>query len=366
MNHLLRFSLFEEVNPKDIAFIESISDYFTTAFEFEIETEDKTNIKIDFSILYDDDVVTDMIDIVRLEMDLKRKKEKDLVENIIYSVIDATEEGIITNDMLFDIFNPENFETDRDAEIASFTKSILISHISGEDLSYMKKQAKKYLPNFTKKWDRKLDYVEDATLERGIEIKPKKYLTSLSDGIQMIEDFYSDLSNQDYWNFSTRTGLHINIGTNRKDIEWNPIKGLLMMNDFNEEGESTPYVFKDMTWRFNNNFCGSLMSAIKKMDRESIDELKKSIDLNDIKSAEVILNGFLVDRLKEWGHKNFGFNLTKLDLNYVEFRYAGGEISKDVLIEKLKYFSFVVYTMTNPEYKRKEYLKKLYKFIDNL
>ena len=210
-----------------------------------------------------------------------------------------------------------------------------------------------------------ISHVEDATLERGIEIKPKKYLTTLSDGIQMIEDFYDDLSKQDYWKFSTRTGLHINIGTNKKDIEWNPIKGLLMMNDFNE-GENTPYVFKDMTWRFNNNFCGSLIPAIKKMDRESIDKLKESIDLHDIKSAESILNKFLVDKLKEWGHKNFGFNLTKLDLNYVEFRYAGGEISKDVLIEKLKYFSFVVYTMTNPEYKKKEYLKKLYKFVDNL
>lgn len=365
MKHLLRFSLFEEVNPKDIAFIESISDYFTTAFEFEIETEDKTNIKIDFSILYDDDVVNDMIDIVRLEMGLKRKKEKDLVENLIYSVIDATEEGIVTNEMLFDIFNPDNFSTDKESEIASFTKSILMSHISGEDLSYMKKQAKKYLPNFTSKWARKLDYVEDATLERGIEIKPKKYLITLSDGVQMIEDFYDDLSKQDYWKFSSRTGLHINIGTNKMGIEWNPIKGLLMMNDFNE-GANTPYVFKDITWRFNNSFCGSLIPAIKKMDRESIDKLKESIDLHDIKSAETILNKFLVDKLKEWGHKNFGFNLTKLDLNYVEFRYAGGEISKDVLIEKLKYFSFVVYTMTNPEYKRKEYLKKLYKFVDNL
>jgi hypothetical protein len=34
-----------------------MDDYFTVAFEFEIETEDKENIKIDFSILYDDDVV---------------------------------------------------------------------------------------------------------------------------------------------------------------------------------------------------------------------------------------------------------------------------------------------------------------------
>lgn len=365
MKYILEFSLFEEVNPRDIAFIESMSDYFTISFEFEIETDDKTNIKIDFSVLQDDDVVDDIIDIVKHEMKLTKKKEKDLVENIIYSIVDALQGGMISNEILFDIFNPSNFKTDREADIASFTKSILMSHVSGGDLDYMKKQAKKYLPNFTKKWARKLDYVEDSTLERGIEIKLKKYITTLDDAIQMIEDFYDDMSKQNYWTFSSRTGLHINIGTNKKNFEWNPIKGLLMLNDFNE-GDKTPYVFKNMTWRLNNSFCGSLISAIKKMDSRKISELKNSINLNNIKSAESVLNKFLVDKLKEWGHKNFGFNLTKLDLNYVEFRYTGGEISKDVLIEKLKYFSFVVYTMTNPEYKRKEYLKKLYKFIDNL
>lgn len=365
MKHLVRFSLFEEVNPRDISFVTQMDDYFTVAFEFEIETVDRENIKIDFSILYDDDVVSDMLDIIRMEMSLKKKSEKKLVEDIIYSIIDAAEEGIITNEMLFDIFNPDNFKTDREVEIASFTKSILMSHISGEDLGHMKKQAKKYLPNFTRKWARKIDYVEDATLERGIEIKPKKYLIGLSEGIEMINDFFSDLESQDYWKFTDKTGLHVNIGVNNKNVEWNPIKGLLMLNDFGKD-ESTPLVFKDMDWRMNNQFCGSLIPAIRKMDSDKIDDMKKSINMNDIKSTEMFFNKFLTDKIKEWGHKNFGFNLTKLEYNYVEFRYVGGVISKELLINKLKYFSFVVYTMTNPDYKRKEYLKKLYKFVDSL
>lgn len=366
MKHLVRFSLFEEVNPRDISFVSQMDDYFTIAFEFEIETVDRENINIDFSILYDDDdVVSDILDIVKKEMNLKKKSEKKLVEDIIYSIVDAVEEGIISNEMLFSIFNADNFNTEREIEIASFTKSVLISHISGEDLGYMKKQAKKYLPNFTRKWSRKIDYVKDSTLERGIEIKPKKYLIGLSEGIEMINDFFSDLDAQDYWKFTERTGLHVNIGVNNKKVEWNSIKGLLMLNDFAKD-ESVPLVFKNMDWRMNNMFCGSLMLAIKNMEQSKIDDIKKSIDMNDIKSTEQFFNKFLVDKIKELGYKNFGFNLTKLEHGYVEFRYVGGVISKELLINKLKYFSFVVYTMTNPDYKRKEYLKKLYKFVDNL
>ncbi len=365
MKHLIRFSLFEEVNPRDISFVQSLDDYFTVAFEFEIETNDKSNIKINFNVLEDDDVVDDIISIVNNEMSIRKKSEKNIVSDIIQSIIDAIDDGTITNDILLDIFSVENCTSIREIDIITFTKDIVMSHISGEDLVYMKQKAKEHLPNFTKKWSRKIDFVEDATLERGIEIKPKKYLVGLSDGIQMINDFYDDLNNQKYWIFSSRTGLHINIGVNKKNIEWNPIKGLLMLNDFNKDGD-VPLVFKDMDWRMNNNFCGSLLPSIKEIDSDKITSIKGSLDMNDIKSTESILNSMLTDRIKEIGHKNFGFNLTKLEYNYVEFRYVGGDISKETLISKLKYFSFVVYTMTNPEYKRKEYLKKLYKFVDNL
>ena len=51
MKHLVRFSLYEEVNPKDISFIESeLDNYFTVAFEFEIETKDTSNIKTKFEL----------------------------------------------------------------------------------------------------------------------------------------------------------------------------------------------------------------------------------------------------------------------------------------------------------------------------
>jgi len=355
----------EEVNPRDISFIQTLDDYFTVSFEFEIETEDRSNIKIDFGILYDDETVHDITSIIKTEMGLRDRSEKNFVDDIIQSIIDAMDEGIITNEMLFNILDPGNYDTIREVEIITFTKDILMSHISGEDIGYMTEKAKEHLPNFTTKWGSKIDFVDDSTLDRGIEIKPKTYLLGISEGIEMINDFYSDLEKQDYWSFSSRTGLHINVGVTNKDAKWNPIKGLLMLNDFNE-GEKPPLVFRDMTWRMNNNFCGSLIPSIKKMPKEEIGKLKDSINLNDLRSVEVLLSEFLTDKIKEWGHKNFGFNLTKLQHNYVEFRYVGGDIPKDVLIEKLKYFSFVVYCMTNPEYKRREYLRKLYKFVEGL
>lgn len=355
----------EEVNPRDISFVQSMDDYFTISFEFEIETSDRSNIKMDFGILYDDDTVHDITSIIKQELKLRDKSDKNLVDDIMQSIIDATDEGIITNEMLFDILDPGNYNTIREIEIVTFTKDILMSHISGEDIGYMTEKAKELLPKFTSKWGSKIDFVEDATLERGIEIKPKTYLSSISEGIEMINDFYFDLEKQDYWSFSSRTGIHINIGVKNENVEWNPIKGLLMLNDFNK-GEEPPLVFKDMTWRMNNNFCGSLIPAINGLDNQILEYLKKSLDLNNLKSSEGILNTFLTDKIKEIGHKNFGFNITKLEHNYVEFRYVGGDVSKDVLVEKLRYFTFVVYCMTNPEYKRNEYLKKLYKFVGGL
>jgi len=362
MKHLIHFSLFEEVNPKDISFIQTMDDYFTVSFEFEIETDDKSNIHIDFDLLEDDDLIDDIMDDIKRELKIRKKSEKNLMEDIIQSIVDANYEGN-AYETIHVIFNPSNYKTDREKEIVKMVKSSLMLNIAGDDLKYKIKQAKKYFPNFNKKWGKGLDFVEDATLERGIEIKPKKYLSSLSNGIEMINDFYEDLDKQDYWKFTERTGLHVNIGVSNSKAQWNPIKGLMMLNDFNN-GEETPFVFKDMTSRLNNQFCGSLIPSIKNMP--NLSELKNTIDLHNIKAAESIINKFLTEKIKEWGYKNFGFNITKLEYNYVEFRYVGGDVSRDVLIEKLKYFAFVVYAMTNSEYKKREYLKKLYKFVDNL
>lgn len=363
MRYLVKFSLFEEVNPRDIAFIESeLDNYFTVAFEFEIETLDKAGLKYKYKDL-DEETIEDVLETVTKDFKIRKKSEKDLIINLAYSLYDEVESKNVDDNTFDRIFDISRYTDERQIEIVSHLKNSLKSVIIEEDYTYLKRMVRTHMPNFVRKWNRKIDFVGDATLERGIEIKPKTYIPSLSESIEMINDFYNDLENQDYWHFSERTGIHINLGSNQK-VKWNPIKGLLILNDFSDK-DSTPYTFKDMTWRMNNKFCGSIIPYLKDMsDREK--NMIRGLDISNLEESEEVLNKFLTKKVTQIGFKNLGFNITKLSDNYCEFRYAGGVIDREVLIEKVKYFAFVVYCMTNTEYKRKEYIKKLYKFISNI
>jgi len=363
MKHLVKFSLFEEINPRDISMIESnFNDYFTVSFEFEIETDDKDGVETRFEEL-DDDLIEDIITTVIIDLKIRKKSEKNLVVSLSYEIGELAENDLLDIKTLEELLDPDKYESSREKEIISHLRGSIVSCVYEEEEGYLKNKVQEHMPNFVRKWNDKIDFVGDATLDRGIEIKPKTYTKSLSESIEMINDFYSDLEKQSYWKFTEKTGLHINIGSNNK-VEWNPIKGLMLLNDFNKE-DKTPFMFKDMTWRMNNMFCGSLIPYIKLMsDKEKIKI--KSLDLNNLKETEVILNLFLTKKVNDIGFKNLGFNITKLSSDYVEFRYAGGDIPKEVLIDKVKYCAFVVYCMTNPEYKKREYTKKLYKFIDTL
>lgn len=362
MKNIIKFSLFEEVSNSDIRYITGLDDYFTVSFEFEIETDDKSNMKIDFDEIDDDDI-EDIIKITKRTLNIRNSQEIEFLTDLVYELVDNIEYGDINLQIFNDIFKSK-YENARENEISSCLKSVVMSLISVEDLEYLKEKFIKDFPNFMKKWGTKMDFVGDATLERGIEVKPKTYTKSLSEAVEMLGCFYTDLNNQNYWKFTEKTGLHINIGSN-KEVKWNPIKGLLLLNDFNDSGE-VPLVFKNMDWRLNNKYCASLMPNIRSISDNDKRKIKRSVDLKNIKEAEVVLNKFISEKIKRWGIKNFGFNISKTSDNYVEFRYAGGDIPKDVLIDKLKYFSFIVYAMSNEEYKKKEYLKKIYKFVNEI
>ena len=366
MKYIFDFLSFnEEINPKDIFFIQSNFDnYFTIAYEFEVETDDTENYQYDFEEI-DEDVLDDTFKDVKKELGLTRRRDITFLKNLLDSILELLDIGEL-NDKTFDsIFELSNPDDDIQIKISEHTKSILLSQITSNDFEYLSEMVREHLKPFLDKWSDDIDLIGDVTLDRGIEIKPKTYVVGISKGIEMIEDFYSALSAQSYWKFAPTTGLHINIGTT-KSVEWNPLKGLLIMDDFNKNGERVPLVFKDMTWRQNNKFCGSLLESIYKMDSDKRFTLKNKFNIDNIQKTESDINSFLTNKVKEDGLKNFGFNITRIEQNYVEFRYAGGEISKEALIDKLKYFSFLVYCMTNVEYKRREYLKKLYKFIDSL
>ncbi len=76
---------------------------------------------------------------------------------------------------------------------------------------------------------------------------------------------------------------------------------------------------------------------------------------------------------KDFYIKEFGIKLVEIESNYVEFRYIGhtkdgtlGGVDKSLAIDKLIYCCYIVYLMTNYEYKRKDYIKRLYKFVEEL
>ena len=364
MKHLVKYKLFEEVNKRDIAFIQrEFSSYFTISFEFEIETLDESGIEIDFTEL-DDEIIEDVIQTTKKDLVIRRKSEKDLVNDLAYKLLDEVEFGTCDLETFNQIFRVSDEVMGREKEIIKHLKTVIMSFISIDDFEYLKSKVIEHLPNFVNKWSDRIDYVGDATLDRGIEIKPKTFVNSLSEGVEMINDFYDDLESQSYWKLTEKTGLHINIGT-KDNVIWNPIKGLLILNDFNKT-ETTPYLFKDIEWRMTSNFCGSILSYISNLPDREKQSLKSKINLYDIEKTESELNQFLTNKVKIWGAKHLGFNISKLEQNYVEFRYVGGVVSRQVVIDKLKYFSFIVYVMTNPDYKRKEYLKKLYKFVETL
>lgn len=356
MKYIRRFKLFEEISKKDLNFIsKNYNDWFTIAFEFEIETDDRVGNEPDFTN-WDDDVAVEIIKTAIKELQLRKKVEKDFVKDIIWNLTDFCEFGEIDLEKYNQIFDESKFSGSEFVEIVCHLRNLCDSVIFSENLEYLTNKVKEFLPNFYKKWQNEIAFIGDSTLTRGIEIKSKTYCESVDEAISMCQDFYSDLLTQDYWKFTKKTGLHINIGC-KEVVKWNPIKGVLLLNDWKED-DSTPFVFKEMTWRMNNKFCGSIMPHLK--SEISSDRLLKTSD-TDI--WEDILNKKIEDIVDKVGFKNLGFNTSKLQHNYIEFRYAGGEIEFDTLIDKLKYFLFIVYAMTHQEYKREEYLKKLYKFI---
>lgn len=94
-------------------------------------------------------------------------------------------------------------------------------------------------------------------------------------------------------------------------------------------------------------------------------EICNNLLKNDrVSECEKKINEELFSILRSEGYKNFGVNLTSLrKYNYIEFRYVGGEVNRNILIDKLSYFCYVVYSMVMKDYDKKDYRKKLYKFL---
>jgi len=273
-------------------------------------------------------------------------------------------------------------------------------YVYGQNMDWLIDNFQTSFPKFYNKWSTKMkfEFEPDSGDNRILEISPKTYLEGIDQCFEQIDDFYAEFENQNIWKMdNNRTGIHINIGVSDNKIKWNPLKGMLMMSDINRH-EKTPYVFKDIAWRMDRMYTKSLLDAINRnltgeiksdwdtKDKDILFNLNfrhkkklsghkkyltdniEKIDIHNIRQTEDFLNSFLIKANKDFYIKEFGIKLVELEdvPGYVEFRYVGGKVGMELLKDKVMYFCYIVYLMTNQEYKKRDYQKKLYKYIQQL
>ena len=358
--HVQTFENFRKIyefNKKDINQIKSsgIAEHFTMSFEFEMESLDPALALPEKT--------------KRLFSTSKSKTIKQLNEegieydesfiNNVLSTFDIEEEDDIFDDAL----NTDNYEGDKQYIV------LVLGEIFEEELNkwntkndnqvipdiiYAEEMVEKNFPNFYKKYHKDLKFEFDMALVGGVEFSPKTYVVSLDEGMKMIEDFFKDFEKQKYFNINN---IDVNIGLTDKDVEWNIPKGMVMLKDVNKD--DVPYVYKGIEQREDNGYTGSLYKFLKKHFK---DDKPENFNVTEI---EKTINDVIDEEIQELGYKSYAFNVIHLkDEGYVEFRYIGGNISKELMIDKIMYFCYIIYLMTST-YKDKEYKKKLYKLVYN-
>jgi hypothetical protein len=338
-----------------------ISNLFTSSIEIELETQDRTDGEIDYSERYVSELITKIKNstikqLLRVEQFVLSEEISEFIENVLEELQYEWEDYEYCVD---EILEEDDYTDESQKLIIQIIKPQFLSYFYSDDFNYLEKKFKSNFKDFYVKYKKLIKFEIDNTLDRGIELSNLTYFENVESLIQFIKLFYVDYVNQDYWKLTDNTGIHINLGLKNTE-SYNPIKGLLFLNDYTDD----PFVFKNMDWRMNSKFCGSLIKELQK-DKQIIVQSLELLKSNEIEKAEELLNESLFKILNTQGYKNFGVNLVTLKkFNYIEFRYPGGQIEEKSLIDKLLYFSYITYLMTNLEMDKKLYQKKLYLFLE--
>jgi hypothetical protein len=245
-----------------------------------------------------------------------------------------------------------------------------------------------HLPNFMNEYADQLKFESDASLTNGVEFSMDNplYMTGLEEAFKFLEIFFKDYNNQNNFFFDSNTGLHTNIGylPSDENIEDphnigpdppNLIKGLLFLND--------KFAKKGFESRKHSRWARDLKAAAKKhLAGKSAGEIEQYMDLlrgraslnrgagegADIAALEGILSSEVMNAARKVGTKALGMNITYVHHSeYVEFRYPGNtDPTYDRMVDATYYYSHIVRTIFEKDYKRESYLRKLYGFISNL
>jgi len=253
----------------------------------------------------------------------------------------------------------------------------------GCDVHDLEAALETYFPSFMSKYQNSLKFEEDGSLTCGIEFSQDDppYMTGLDGAIQYLEDFFDEYNNQSYFSFTSKTGLHTNIGYLTKEgvpVEnYNLFKALMFLNHrYATTGVGFPT-------REHSDWAGDLKGPALTSIIKFIDDLPKESQHEDVLTKDNfmklylsknfeelgnIMTGQVIRQAQRMGSKSIGFNVNYTKRrNYIEFRYPGKlDPTLKSMTKALKYYSFIVKAAADTSFKQKEYIKDLVGFLNNL
>ena len=254
-------------------------------------------------------------------------------------------------------------------------------HYERDDQETMYELMYEYFPNFMNKYSSGIKFEKDMSLSPDPHTEFSQddppYITGLKEGLEYLETFFAEFENQDNFTMDRRTGLHTNIGylTEEEEPErdYNLIKALLFLNhEFASKGfESRQHSqwAGDIKKRSIEDIA-SLLSrdvATKAAGRKGSAALEDFVK-KDFDKVEDTLSSVISSMGQRIGSKSLGFNINHISgRKYIEFRYPGhGELNFESMKDATLYYAHIVKLSTDPEYKKREYMKKLIGFVNNL
>ena len=354
---------------------------FTSSIEIELEMSGIKGTDSEYS----EDYVIKIIDKIRnsIKKELSRTQgfilnteDEQYIENYLLEINDCYDDD---DRYIYKLFKSDvklfkkstTIESKNRLLIVNLIKNLYTTYFFSDNFQYIEERFIKKFPTFYEKWGNHFKFEIDDSLVRGIELSNKKYFTDLNQLTECISDFYKDYNGhknttlkKKYFQFKETTGIHINLGLNNTNTKYNILKGLLFLDDLKKDNDHIPYVFKGMETRLESKFTGSIKKFLLK-DRTILEDSFNLLKNNNIQKVEDLINPKIKQILLDNCYKYFGFNIIPLEkYNYIEFRYAGHQISEEVLIDKVYYFANIIQKMTS-NIERKGYLKRLYKVLYN-
>jgi hypothetical protein len=135
----------------------------------------------------------------------------------------------------------------------------------------------------------------------------------------------------------------------------NYFKLFLFLND--EINKKYGFIYNDFQERFRNKW----VKPVKEKILNLVSEHKN--DLNFVYKANNLISKFFSNKIVK---KTYGLVVKETpNGSYFEFRHIGGEkVTLEKILTKLNYFCYLTVLASVEDYKKREYQKKLYKFIN--